>query len=449
MRRAHEILIRCASGIPESQVFTWPLSVSTEQVPSIRSVCSWIRTSSDELESIFVENDRQLERLIGFEGEAEKPWHTRLWRLSHALYESEESQLEKLVSADFVSFLLGVAFGRWRVPPESPIEVALRDPMLELPPVSTAESAPAVRDQLGILVSDPGHRHDIIAALEDALAGGECWNVDRSELPVACSHLDGSSSDVRWTVSHKLFEIHISRYSKSRRKAPIYWQIATASASYSVWLYFHAFTTDTLYQVQNEYAVPKLAHEERRLDAMRREHAGSPTTAERKDLATQEDFVAELREFLDEIKRVAPLWNPDLDDGVLLNFAPLWRLVPHHKPWQKELKTTWDALCAGEYDWAHLAMHLWPERVVPKCATDRSLAIAHGLLDIFWQVGANRKWKSRTAPTKPVEELVRERTSIAVKAALKNLLEAPTANANGGRTRGRRVANAVADGGAG
>jgi hypothetical protein len=24
----------------------------------------------------------------------------------------------------------------------------------------------------------------------------------------------------------------------------------------------------------------------------------------------------------------------------------------------------------------NLAMHLWPERVVPRCATDRSLAIA-------------------------------------------------------------------------
>ena len=42
---------------------------------------------------------------------------------------------------------------------------------------------------------------------------------------------------------------------------------------------------------------------------------------------------------------------------------------------------------AGKYDWAHIAMHLWPERVVPKCATDRSLAIAHGLEDVFWVEG--------------------------------------------------------------
>ncbi len=107
--------------------------------------------------------------------------------------------------------------------------------------------------------------------------------------------------------------------------------------------------------------------------------------------------------------------------------------MPHHKPWQKELKATWDALCEGKYEWAHLAMHLWPERVVPKCMTDRSLAIAHGLGDVFWVEGQDGKWKPRPIPARSVEEQVRERTSPAVKVALKNLLEAPVATAGRGR----------------
>ena len=82
-------------------------------------------------------------------------------------------------------------------------------------------------------------------------------------------------------------------------------------------------------------------------------------------------------------------------------------------------------------------MHLWPERVVPKCATDRSLAIAHGLEDVFWAEGADGKWTKRARPTRPVEELVAERTSPAVKAALADLLAAP-APAAGGRGRGRK-----------
>jgi hypothetical protein len=149
--------------------------------------------------------------------------------------------------------------------------------------------------------------------------------------------------------------------------------------------------------------------------------------------------------FLSEVKRVAPLWNPNLDDGVIVNFAPLWRLVPHHRPWQKELKATWDALCAGDYDWAHLTMHLWPERVVPKCAADRSLAIAHGLEDVFWIEGGDGKWTARKTPTRTIEDLVRQRTSPAVKSALKSLLEAPAATGNGGRGRSGRRWSASAE----
>ena len=51
----------------------------------------------------------------------------------------------------------------------------------------------------------------------------------------------------------------------------------------------------------------------------------------------------------------------------------------------------------GKYDWAHIAMHLWPERVVPKCATDRSLAIAHGLEDVFWTKD-DGKWSRDIRP---------------------------------------------------
>jgi hypothetical protein len=47
------------------------------------------------------------------------------------------------------------------------------------------------------------------------------------------------------------------------------------------------------------------------------------------------------------------------------------------------LKETWVKLEAGEYDWAHLAMAYWPERVRAKCRTDKSLAIAHGLEELY------------------------------------------------------------------
>ncbi|MBL8528752.1 MAG: BREX-1 system adenine-specific DNA-methyltransferase PglX [Burkholderiales bacterium] len=296
-----------------------------------------------------------------------------------------------------------------------------------------------------VLVDDPGHAADLATRLEallDKLFGTQF----RTDLARSLGFFDLRQY---LRASKGAFSDHLRTYSDGGRTAPIYWQLATPSASYSVWLYIHAFSKDTLFRVQNDYAAPKLAHEERRLELLTSELRDGATAAQRKQLAAQQVLVEELRAFLDEVKRVAPLWWPNLDDGVIINFAPLWRLVPQNKSWQKELKSTWDTLCEGKYDWAHLAMHLWPERVVPKCAKDRSLAIAHGLEDVFWVEGTDGKWTARKTPTRSVDELVRERTSPAVKSALKSLLEAPAAAGNSGGRRGggRRTSATAAEGG--
>jgi hypothetical protein len=323
------------------------------------------------------------------------------------------------------SWLVGVVFGRFDprlATGERPIP-AEPEPFDPLTPRTPGmwpkeEAVPRTAD---ILVDDEGHADDLGARVR-AMA-------DRV-------HVEAPQNLRNW-LAKEFFPLHIKIYSKSRRKAPIYWQLATPSASYSVWIYIHAFNKDTLFRVQNDYVLPKLAHEERRLNSLTIELRDIATAPERRELATQEAFVEELRAFLEEVKRVAPLWNPSLDDGVVINFAPLWRLVPQHKSWQNELKSIWDALCEGAYDWAHVAMHLWPERVVPQCATDCSLAITHGLEDHFWTESDSGKWKPRLKPKRPVDELVRERTSIAVKTALKGLTEASPPN--GPKTRKRRT----------
>jgi hypothetical protein len=368
---------------------------------------------------------------------------------------------ESLV-AELVSWAVGVAFGRFDIRVATgvralPLEPEPFDPLPVCSPgmltgddglpLSVAPSGyPIAFPENGILVDDPGHGRDLTAAVRgifDELFGKSAdvwWN------DVAAS-LNPKDHDLRAWLASNFFEHHLKRYCKSRRKAPILWQLSTPSGRYSIWLYAQRLTRDSFFQLQNDVVGPKLAHEERQLTSLAQSAGRNPSARERKEIDTQEGFVEELRAMLDEVKRVAPLWNPSLDDGVVLTMAPLWRLVPQHKPWQKELKSKWDELATEKYDWAHVAMHLWPERVVPKCATDRSLVIAHSLEEVFWIEGNDGKWKPRPAPTRPVEELVRERTSIAVKAALKSLLEAPVANVNGTRGRGRRAANAAADGG--
>jgi hypothetical protein len=52
-------------------------------------------------------------------------------------------------------------------------------------------------------------------------------------------------------------------------------------------------------------------------------------------------------------------------------------------PLERGLKEAWDKLEKGDYDWAHLAYSIWPDRVRDKCRHDKSLAIAHGLEDLY------------------------------------------------------------------
>jgi hypothetical protein len=345
---------------------------------------------------------------------------------------------------DTVHALMGIVFGRHRLT-ESGFDDSAIDPFEELiVPADVLQGRTRASDIGGVFADDEGSDHDIVAALQGATISARLPKESCSPTLIDEVVTELGATELREFLRAAFFQQHITRFSASRRKAPIYWQLATASASYSVWVYIHAFTKDTLFRVQNDYAAPKLAHEERRLESLTRQFRDKATATQRKELAAQEIFVEELRAFVDELRRVAPLWTPNLDDGVVINFAPLWRLVPHHRPWQKELRSTWDALCVGEYDWTHLAMHLWPERVVPRCATDQTLAIAHRLEDVFWVEGDDGKWTARKTRTRSVDELVRERTSPAVKSALKSMLEAPTATSNGARGRGGRRRYATA-----
>jgi len=331
-----------------------------------------------------------------------------------------------------VAYLVGCAFGRWtasRLLQSSELSSARA---YEAPTAPEHEvAAPAV------LVDDAGHQLDIVARCEAAV---------ESSLPKRSEGLVQELVDLlgvpelRRYLRTEFFGSHLRTYSKSRRSAPLYVPLSTRSSEFIIWLNAQRVTGDTLFTIQSELLTQKVRLEEGRVAAARADGTAGSSKA-RKELEKQEAALDELHAFADDVRNVAPLWKPNLDDGTAINFAPLWRLIPQHKAWQKELKSTWDALCQGEFDWAHLAMHLWPERVVPKCAKDRSLAIAHGLEDVFWVEGSGGKWTARKTPTRSIDELVGERTSPAVKAALKSLLEAPVAQ--GGRGRGGRSRTAA------
>jgi hypothetical protein len=439
------------SNTENSRAFYLPSVLQVEgDTLSARSeaVHKHVRSVQRELDSILAEVDEICSRLYGIDsGDCKASNGIASRSETSASTESDgDDEIEECetkispesLGAELVAWVFGVAFGRFDIRLASPscritqgVKPFAALPVSSVGMLATPDALPVATPTTdypiqfpnsGVLANDRGNISDINSALRNVFnevfkSKSDIW---WSEIATV---LDPKGNNLGQWLESVFFDYHLKRYSKSRRKAPIYWQLSIPSSRYSVWLYAHRLTRDTFFQLQSHVVNPKVEHEERQLANLVQKAGPNPPADVRKKIAAQEMFVEELRTMLAEIKNVAPLWNPNLDDGIVLTMAPLWRLVPHHKAWQKELKSKWDELAIGNYDWAHIAMHLWPERVVPKCATDRSLAIAHGLEDVFWQKDQDDKWQPRHTPTRPVEELVHERKSPAVKAALKSLLE--------------------------
>lgn len=173
----------------------------------------------------------------------------------------------------------------------------------------------------------------------------------------------------------KLFDAHLKDYSRNKRVSPIYWHLGVPSGKFNIWIYYPKLNDGSLFKIVNELVDPKIKEIANEVEVL--DMKGST-----KELNDQKEFLAELEDFKEELLRVAQLpYKPNQDDGVLITAAPLYNLFRHTK-WKKDTQDCWKALEKGEYDWAHLAYSIWPERVKKKCVKDLSLAIAHGLENI-------------------------------------------------------------------
>ena len=292
--------------------------------------------------------------------------------------DSENAEAEAPPVDALLSWTVGVVFGRfdWRLATgerAAPPEPEPFDPLPTKSPGMLPDGAEPFHVHSGILVDDQGHPHDLARPIEEALA--------RVDVTVP--------DDVRHWLQRDFFAFHLQRYSKSRRKAPIYWPISTTSGSYTLWVYYPRLTSQTLYTAINDFIEPKL--KQVGADVTVLHNKGSARTRDdEKQFEALQAFELELIELRDTLLKLAPTYKPNHDDGVQISAAPLWPLF-RHKPWQKVLKDTWAKLEKGDYDWAHLAMSCWPERVREKCKTDKSLAIAHGLENLYVEPEAKPK----------------------------------------------------------
>ncbi len=206
-------------------------------------------------------------------------------------------------------------------------------------------------------------------------------------------------TSLRAYLLKNFFELHRKMY----ENRPIHWPLASDKKTFVAWITIHRWHALTLRNLLANHLHPLKQRLEGQLVDLRAARHGTDvktTRAAEKQLPKLEKLLAELLDFIAQVGACAEQgpppaepkgtgrdqdapYVPDLDDGVMINSSALWPLLlPHWKDPKKWFKELCEAKGRKDYDWSHLAVRYFPERVDGKCQTDPSLAVAHGC---FWK----------------------------------------------------------------
>jgi hypothetical protein len=181
-----------------------------------------------------------------------------------------------------------------------------------------------------------------VAAVLASLLGGDSMAAEVIQAAVGRGE---PVARLRGHLARAFFLRHVRQY----RRRPVYWLLQSPQGRFAVYLFHERLTPETLPRLLRDYLMPCLRQPDPDGDVA--------AFARRLDAVLQRGYV------------------PHPDDGVLLNLAPLWELIP---AWPAA-RAAWQCLERGLFDWSETARAYWPEWVREKCRTDRSLALAHGL----------------------------------------------------------------------
>ena len=333
----------------------------------------YIAKRNQQLAEIERKIDEEVYRLYGIRSEDRQAIKVELGGLEEEPQKKEkadETLTKKKHSRQWISYAVGIIMDHFEPGLENSLGQGNFSTMV-------SERLRLLADLDGILVMDEGHSDDLPAKVLEGLIVmlGESAAEDVVKTAVG---KDGSSEELlRTYLERSFFKEHIKQY----RKRPVYWLLESPKKKYGVWLFHEKMNQDTLFRIRTEYVEPKINHLVNQIAGLQSER----DKAEGRERRQIEKRIGKFTEILDDVREFQKLlksiseergYRPHIDDGVLLNMAPLWELIPS---WQTELKKAWKALERGDYDWAYQAMDHWPERVKEKCKTNKSFVIAHGL----------------------------------------------------------------------
>jgi hypothetical protein len=281
--------------------------------------------------------------------------------------ERPEERYELAVS--WVSYAIGILLGRFKPGQKGELGSAIDEEGKTLLNIDIEKIRKFIDDD-GIMVLDPGHSNDLQARVEMALS----LLLGETKAKEVITVLGG---DLRKFLERDFFtKWHIPQY----RKRPVYWLLQSPRKTYGLYIFNERINKDALFRIRTEYVEPKINLLESQIGGLKEKRDNAEGREKRvidKEIGNQIEILDDVREFKKFLKTIIEerRYTPHIDDGVLLNMAPLWELIPS---WQTEPKKAWQDLEQEKFEWAYQAMDHWPDRVKEKCKTDKSLAIAHG-----------------------------------------------------------------------
>ena len=356
-----------------SRVFVLPYL--TGRLPMLPQLEADLAQTQAELSSFGADRQASIDQI------AEEVYGFKAPDATVAPADEDQSDEEEGGAASFdaarviVSYLVGVGFGRWAVPanPEE-LRQPPADPFAPLP--DQAPGAAAAEVAKLYFAEDTSGESPLLNGCRAALrqATGQA-SVDGYEQDLA-ARLGVPTLRDYLSRPAGFFADHLSVYSKSRRQAPIYWPLSIRSGEFILWVYYPKLDADSLPRLITEVLDPRLRGLSEEISTL---VAEGRTAGRRAKLEALQLELSEMRQDFQAL--IAKGYKPDLNDGVLITACPLAKYF-RHAGFRKNLEACWKELARGDYDWSHLAMSMWPDRVLEACKKDRSIAIAHGKEDL-------------------------------------------------------------------
>lgn len=303
---------------------------------------------------------------------------------------------KKVMAQEIVMELVGMAFGRWNTAYAKgekaiPAFGDVFDALPFMPVVSQGEEPCPTQLAVpsdGIVTNEEENALCLASHVREVMVW--LWGNRADDMEYELCQLIGCKSLQAYLSSPTgFFAYHFKRYTKSRRKAPIYWLLASEDGTVDYWVYYPKLSKNTL---------PQLIIQLREKGEQLRTRLNAALAARDKTQATQVRAEQEQVEgMMEKLNRIIEAgYVPNHDDGVPVTAAPLQHLAAS-RLWRTECEKNMELLAKGDYDWSHLAMSMYPARVAQKAKKDWCMALTHGLEHICENKPKEKKTRKKKA----------------------------------------------------